>query len=429
MFRHTAILIVLACVGLVRAEEANQGWKIIGSVVDSQGNPVTDYEAAIAWSANGNRWNESGEVIEVNGLADVAKIWKEEGVLVPNPNRQGKILDDGKFELSLPTYPLASVLVLDKKRQMGGLTMIETSSWVGHPMTEKVEVKLQKLVRVTAKVYCAEAGRTPDWSSVRVFPVDDWTEFPSFTNCGSLKGEVSFLLPPGTYDFFANSESPDAKLILPQADERRKPNSAKPPAGRRRYTYRVLPPRGLRVTIPSDVTTFDLGVLNVSLPKDKEGKLADYSQFYGKQPPPLSITATRGVPQDVKLEDYRGKWVLLEFWAPWCGGCVQHSLPHLTKFYEDHSANRDRFEILAICNTEHEEARTIEAYDQTTEQFVEKLWQGKRLPFPVLVDGNGETSGVYGIQGWPTQLLIDPAGHLVQWGDLELLKAKLKETK
>ena len=90
-------------------------------------------------------------------------------------------------------------------------------------------------------------------------------------------------------------------------------------------------------------------------------------------------------------------------------------------------ADRDRFEILAICNTETEKAQTIAAYDAIAAPLVEKVWEGKQLPFPVLIDGEGKTSGVYGINFWPTALLIDPEGHLVKFGDKTTLAERLKE--
>ncbi len=113
----------------------------------------------------------------------------------------------------------------------------------------------------------------------------------------------------------------------------------------------------------------------------------------------------------------------------WCGPCTHGSLPELIKLYEEHAADRDRFEILAICNTEQEKAHTIEAYDALSAPLVKDVWAGKQLPFPVLVDGEGKTSRVYGIRGWPTTLLIDPDGHLVKNGELSLLIEKLKEKK
>ena len=46
-----------------------------------------------------------------------------------------------------------------------------------------------------------------------------------------------------------------------------------------------------------------------------------------------------------------------------------------------------------------------------------------------LIDGEGKTSGIYGIQRWPTVLLIDPEGHLVKHGNETILAERLKANK
>ena len=55
-----------------------------------------------------------------------------------------------------------------------------------------------------------------------------------------------------------------------------------------------------------------------------------------------------------------------------------------------------------------------------------EVWEGKDLPYPVLIDGEATTAGDYGIQSWPTTFLIDPEGHLVKHGSLETLAKKLE---
>ena len=152
----------------------------------------------------------------------------------------------------------------------------------------------------------------------------------------------------------------------------------------------------------------------------------DYSRHLGQQPPALTITDACGAPKNVQLADYRGKWVLLDFWTLGCGPCISHSLPKLAKFYEEHAADRDRFEILAICVTDGEKATTKEQYEALVAPIVERVWKGKPLPFPVLIHGEGETLNAYGITAVPTALLIDPEGHLVKFGDEALLAEKLR---
>ena len=411
MHCRISALVILVLAGAARADDSDQSWQIHGQVVDEQGTPVEDFDAAGFWSSNGKQWDDAGKWIKLKGAADIAKFWKDEGMLAAHPSQIAQRLPKGKFSLSVNDRPRISVFAVDTRHERGGFVSVEKTA-----ADKPVTITIAPLVRVTAKVYCSEAGRTPDWSIAVIHPPGDKSNYLHFTQCGSVRGEISLLLPPGKYDFDVYSMSPDASIRTPKEQENKDAAAN-------------LPVRGIRVEIPRGRAALDLGVLNVALPRDKEGIARDYSQFYGKEPPELAITDARGVAKEVKLADFRGKWVLLDFWALWCGPCIHRSLPELTKFYEEHTTDRDRFEILAICNTAEEKATTIEAFDVLAAPIVEKVWDGKRLPFPVLVDGEGKTSGVYGIRRWPTVLLIDPEGRLVKNGDETTLDEKLKMQK
>jgi thiol-disulfide isomerase/thioredoxin len=408
MCKVASILAFAMLAAVAQADDSDSTWEIHGQVVDEQGKPVDDFEAASFWSSNGKQWDDAGEFIKGD------RTWKDEGVLAAFPKTIAKHLPNGAFSVAVDDRPRISVFATDKAQTRGGYVSVERES-----AADSVTITLAPLVRVHGKVFCAEADRTPDWTMAVVHPVDDQHNYNylHFTICGSYKGEFSFLLPPGKYDLDVYSSSPDAHM--PKPAERKLKDA---PAD--------MPPylSGIRIEVPAQAE-LDLGVLNVELPKDKDGIGRDYSQFYGKEPPPLSITDARGVAKDVKLADFRGKWVLLDFWALWCGPCVHSSLPELTKFYEEHAADRDRFQILAICNTEDEKALTIDAYDALAAPIIENVWNGKQLPFPVLIDGEGKTYGIYGIQSWPTIVLIDPAGHLVKGGDDAMLAEELQKAK
>ena len=84
-------------------------------------------------------------------------------------------------------------------------------------------------------------------------------------------------------------------------------------------------------------------------------------------------------------------------------------MPGLIDFYEQHGGD-ERFEILAFHDGT---AKTFEELDEKTAKAKERFWDGRDLPFPVLLDASGATIEQFGIKAFPTMILVDPEGRLV----------------
>jgi len=106
----------------------------------------------------------------------------------------------------------------------------------------------------------------------------------------------------------------------------------------------------------------------------------------------------------VTLADYRGKVLLLNVWATWCGPC-EEEMPAMQRLYERFS--RDDFEIAAISI----DARPgrFDALGNTGGNPV-AFARERGLTFPVLLDPSGEIQRVYRTTGVPESFLIGRDG-------------------
>ena len=96
------------------------------------------------------------------------------------------------------------------------------------------------------------------------------------------------------------------------------------------------------------------------------------------------------------LADYRGKVVVLNFWASWCEPC-RGEAPALEEF---HRANEDRVTVLGI--------NLDDATDDAI-AFVREFG----LTYPQLRDGDGrERRDAYGMTGFPESFVVDPEGRI-----------------
>lgn len=98
--------------------------------------------------------------------------------------------------------------------------------------------------------------------------------------------------------------------------------------------------------------------------------------------------------ENVRLSDYRGKKVMLNFWATWCPPC-RAEMPDMQKFYEDTD-----MEILGVNLT------SSEVNIGSVENFVDEMG----ISFPILLDGKNKVGTTYYIQPIPTSFMIDKNG-------------------
>jgi len=98
------------------------------------------------------------------------------------------------------------------------------------------------------------------------------------------------------------------------------------------------------------------------------------------------------------LDQYKGKWLVVNYWATWCGTCMKE-LPELISFYEN---NKDKNISVVGIN-----------YENIDKNRLKEFLADKIIPYQVLSSEPIKTTPLGPVPALPTTYIIDPQGEVV----------------
>ncbi|MDH4054239.1 MAG: TlpA family protein disulfide reductase [Gammaproteobacteria bacterium] len=118
------------------------------------------------------------------------------------------------------------------------------------------------------------------------------------------------------------------------------------------------------------------------------------SGLEGRSAPDFALKSSTG--ENLRLSEYRGEVVMVNFWATWCGPCRQE-MPLLDELYQRYE--RVGFNLLGV---------NIDDDSRKAMKMIEELG----VNFPVLFDSRKEVSKLYEVEAMPVTVLIDREGNV-----------------
>ncbi len=146
---------------------------------------------------------------------------------------------------------------------------------------------------------------------------------------------------------------------------------------------------GMRMRINSVLLILITTFIGIGICQEKVGSPAP--DFEGK-----TIKA-----KEIKLSEYAGKVVLIDFWASWCPPC-REEMPALIDFYDTHK--NSKFELIAV---------NIDDKKDNMEHFLDNLFPEPE--FPIIADNGQKIPPLFNIEAMPTTIFIDKKGKIRFW--------------
>ncbi len=126
----------------------------------------------------------------------------------------------------------------------------------------------------------------------------------------------------------------------------------------------------------------------------------------GDQAPDIELTDVNG--KTIKLSSLKGKMVLIDFWASWCGPCRKEN-PNVVEAYDKYQKskfkNGKNFEVFSV------------SLDKNKEAWIKAIADDKLTWSNHAIDSEGKASKAYSVSSIPTSFLINGKGEIVAQRD------------
>lgn len=138
------------------------------------------------------------------------------------------------------------------------------------------------------------------------------------------------------------------------------------------------------------------------------GTVVFHSALTGKPAPDFTLKNLQDQP--VSLASYRGKAVMINFWATWCAPCKVET-PWLVGLRNKYKTQG--FEVLGVSSQGDDATPKDKAAWDKDKADIEKFAQQEKLPYPVLLGGDGISKPYGGVENLPTSFFVNRKGVVV----------------